>query len=359
MRSYRGSRRLRLLAVLVACALSAGASAASPVLAQAAAGAGSAPTASQLDSLVAPVALYPDPLLANVLAASTFPVQIVEAARDVANGAKPSSAEMSQWDNSVQALTAFPSVLTMMNNQLSWTTELGQAVAQSQTAVMAAVQRVRAEAQTAGNLQSNDKQTVTTQGTTIIIEPASQAVIYVPQYDPVAIITPAPAYVAAPAGYGLMTFGVGFAAGALTAYGCHWGDSGSITVNNNYNYYHQNTYSNYSNRSYTAWKAPSNVGHITNDTTVQTGRPNGAGSVGGTGYGGTHDDNVTGGSHAAADGGTHDWSGADRSSGGGMFGGDASNGWGARAASDRGAQSLGGSFDRGGAGGFGGFRGRR
>jgi hypothetical protein len=333
----------------------------------------SAPTAAQLDTLVAPVALYPDALLADVLAASTYPVEIVEAARAVANGGKPTSAEMSQWDPSIQALTGYPTVLTMMNNQLDWTTQLGQAVSQNQGAVMAAAQRVRAEAQKAGNLQSNDKQTVTTQGSTIIIQPASPQVIYVPQYNPVTIIEPAPAYVAAPAGYGLMTFGAGFAVGALTAYAFDWGGGhgGNITVNNNYNYYHQTNYNhaNYTNvhgGGYSAWHSPTNVGRI--GSTTSTGGTAGTHATGGGNYttrpatnGGaaaTHpapahsDGSWSDADHAAAD--TRDVGGATRGAGDGMFAGSESNGWATRAASDRGAQSFGGG-DRG----FGGFSGAR
>jgi hypothetical protein len=310
----------------------------------------------------------------------------------VANGGKPTAADMSQWDASIQALVEFPSVLTMMSNQLTWTTQLGQAVSQSQANVMAAIQRVRAEAQKAGNLQSNDKQTVTTQGSTIIIQPANPQVIYVPQYNPVTIIEPAPAYVAAPAGYGMMTFGLGFAAGALTAYACDWGHGyggGSININNNYNYtnvnnnnYNHTTVNNtnvnnanvnnakvndakVNNASYSSWKAPTNVGHITNQPAPSGARPSSnapvahsgqphaasaaprtASNQGDRAYGESGGEHAYGSDTHAYGSGAHDYSNA--------FGAADGGGWSSRAASDRGAQSLGGgSF---GHGAFGNFR---
>ena len=217
---------------------------------------GSAPTppSAQLDKLVAPIALYPDPLVAQILPASTYPVQVIEANRALANGGRPSKATASQWNPSIQALLSYPTVLKMMSDKINWTTQLGQAVAANQGEVMAAIQHVRHEAQAAGNLTSNDKQVVNVQGSgessTIVIEPASPQYIYVPQYNPVAILSPPPYYignVAAPA-YGLLTFGAGFAAGAATAYACNWGYGGgygSVTVNNYYHYSPTNAYGTY------------------------------------------------------------------------------------------------------------------
>src|SRR5499425_661738 len=108
-----------------------------------------------LQKLVAPIALYPDPLVAQILPASTQPAQVVEAARAVANGARPDQATASQWDPSIQALLSFPTVLKMMSDKLEWTTQLGQAVVANQGAVMGAIQQVRQQAQAAGNLKSN------------------------------------------------------------------------------------------------------------------------------------------------------------------------------------------------------------
>jgi len=210
------------------------------------------PGAAQLDKLVAPIALYPDPLVAQILPASTYPVQVIEAARALASGKRPSKATASQWDPSIQALLSYPTVLKMMSDKISWTTQLGQAVASNQANVMAAIQQVRHQAQAAGNLTSNDRQVVSTTGSgdssTVVIEPANPQVIYVPQYNPVAILSPAPAYYYGAPAYGLLTFGAGFAAGAATAYACNWGyygGYGSVTVNNNYHYSPTNVYHGY------------------------------------------------------------------------------------------------------------------
>jgi hypothetical protein len=215
-------------------------------------GAPVSPASAQLDKLVAPIALYPDPLVAQILPASTYPVEVIEAARALASGGRPSKAVASQWDPSIQSLLSYPTVLKMMSDKISWTTQLGQAVAANQSAVMAAIQSVRRQAQAAGNLRSNDKQVVSVQGTgdtsTIIIEPANPQVIYVPQYNPVAILSPPPPYYYGNPAYGLMTFGVGFAAGAATAYACNWGyygGYGSVTVNNYYHYNANNVYHGY------------------------------------------------------------------------------------------------------------------
>jgi hypothetical protein len=228
--------------MLLACGPSLAASQASP-----------APSGSaQLDKLVAPIALYPDPLVAQILPASTYPVEVIEAARALSTGKRPSKATASQWDPSIQALLSYPTVLKMMSDKLSWTTKLGQAVAANQADVMAAIQRVRREARAAGNLTSNDKQVVDVEGSgatsTIVIEPANPQVVYVPQYNPVAILAPPPPYYYGAPGYGLVTFGAGFAAGAATAYACNWGyygGYGSVTVNRYYRYSPTNVYRSY------------------------------------------------------------------------------------------------------------------
>jgi hypothetical protein len=325
----------------------------------------SAPTDAQLDTLVAPIALYPDALVAHILPASTYPVEIVEAARDTANGGKPSDADMNSWDPSIQALVSVPSVIKMMNDRLSWTTQLGQAVSQNQQAVMDAIQRVRAKAQSVGNLKSTPQQTVTTQGSTIVIAPANPEVIYVPQYDPVTILEPAPLW--ATPGYGLMTFGAGFTAGFFTAYACHWGGGwgwggggNSITVNNHYKWNSPTIKNNdvnvaNSGNKYSSWNAPKNVGHISN-TYPGNNRPVDQGKLGGDQHwgdgGGRHDGG--GGDLGGAkgdgfggDGGGHGggWGGGDG------FRGAGGDGWGARDASDRGSRSTGG--DGFGGGGFG------
>jgi hypothetical protein len=155
----------------------------------------------ELEQLVAPIALYPDPLLSQVLMASTYPLEIVEAARWRAG--QPQSLSDRQlsglladkpWDPSVKAVAAFPDVLEMMNEKISWTGQLGNAFLDQQEDVMAAVQRLRARAQAAGNLQSGPQQTVTVSGSpsVIAIAPAQPDTIYVPIYNPTVIYGPWP-----------------------------------------------------------------------------------------------------------------------------------------------------------------------
>jgi hypothetical protein len=148
----------------------------------------------QLDNLVAPLALYPDPLLSQVLVAATYPLEVVEANqwlqqnRSLTGTALIDAAKQQNWDPSVQALVAFPDVLTRMNQDVQWTTDLGNAFLGQQADVMKAVQRLRARAQANGKLQTTPQETVTTQTqngqTEIAIQPADPQVIYVPTYDP-------------------------------------------------------------------------------------------------------------------------------------------------------------------------------
>ncbi|HYW41420.1 MAG TPA: DUF3300 domain-containing protein [Bryobacteraceae bacterium] len=148
----------------------------------------------QLDNLVAPIALYPDPLLGQVLAASTYPVELVEAQQWLqANGnlhgqQLMDAARQQNWDASIQALVAMPDVLGKLTQDIRWTTDLGNAFLAQQADVMAAVQRMRARAQANGRLQSNAQETVTTdnQGgqSAVVIQPADPQVMYVPTYDP-------------------------------------------------------------------------------------------------------------------------------------------------------------------------------
>jgi len=150
-------------------------------------------TAAQLDQLVAPIALYPDALVAQVLAAATFPDQVVEADRwvqantNLSGTALAQAADQQSWDPSVKALVAFPSVLANMDKNLSWTSSLGDAYYNQQQDVMDAVQVMRQKAQSTGNLKTTQQQTVTSQGSTIVIQPANPQVVYVPAYNPWAI----------------------------------------------------------------------------------------------------------------------------------------------------------------------------
>jgi uncharacterized membrane protein YgcG len=151
---------------------------------------GAPPPSEQEQQLVAPIALYPDSLVAQILAASTNPVEIVEAWRwmqqhSVLHGQQLADAVDPQpWDPSVKALTQFPSVLENMNANLSWTSALGEAYASGSQDVLDAVQALRRQAQAAGSLPSTDQQTVSTQDQTIVIEPADPQVVYLPAYDP-------------------------------------------------------------------------------------------------------------------------------------------------------------------------------
>ena len=144
----------------------------------------------QLQQLVAPIALYPDSLVAQILSASTFPEQVVEADRwvqnhqDLKDDALAQAVDKEPWDPSVKALAAFPAVLGNMDKNLSWTSSLGDAYYNQQQDVADAIQVMRQKAQQAGNLSTTQQQTVTTQGSTIIIQPAAPDVVYVPAYDP-------------------------------------------------------------------------------------------------------------------------------------------------------------------------------
>ena len=196
-------------------------------------------TPENLQQLVAPIALYPDSLVAQILAASAFPEQIVEADRwvqahpDVKGDALAQAVDQQPWDPSVKALTAFPSVLGNMDKNLSWTSSLGDAYYNQQQDVMDAVQEMRQRAQEAGNLKSTQQQTVTSQDSTIIIEPASPEVVYVPAYDPWLVyggpVEAWPGWYEYPGiwyGDPYLSFGVGYGIGYYGGYGWgwhHWG----------------------------------------------------------------------------------------------------------------------------------------
>ena len=150
-------------------------------------------TQEELDPLLAPVALYPDALLAQVLTAATYPLEVVQAARFVqANprlqgDAMARAAQGKNWEPSVTSLVQFPSVLAMMSDKLDWTQQLGDAFMSSPEGVMDTVQSLRAKAQAAGNLQSNAQQQVVMEERYIVIQPARPEVVYVPYYNPVLV----------------------------------------------------------------------------------------------------------------------------------------------------------------------------
>ena len=144
----------------------------------------------QLQRLVAPIALYPDSLVAQILAAATFPEQVVEADRwvqanpDLKGDALGKAVDQQPWDPSVKALTAFPSVLGNMDKNLSWASSLGDAYFNQQSDVMDAVQVMRRRAQAAGDLKTTSQQNVTTQDSTISVQPSDPEIVYVPAYNP-------------------------------------------------------------------------------------------------------------------------------------------------------------------------------
>ena len=208
--------------------------------------------AGELDQLVAPIALYPDSLLAQVLIASTYPLEVVQADRFAKSnkglkGEKLQAALGKQdWDASVKALVSTPTVLAMMNDKLDWTEKLGDAVLAQQADVMDAVQRLRSAAQTNGKLESNKQQTVRTEQQAdkqvIVIEPTSSETVYVPYYDPAVVygewaypqyppyyFPPAPGYVVGGALARGLAWGAGFAIGNAVWDNFDWG-RGNINV---------------------------------------------------------------------------------------------------------------------------------
>jgi hypothetical protein len=151
----------------------------------------------QIDSLVAPIALYPDPLLAQVLAASTYPLELVQLQQWLAKNktlkdkALADAVQKQPWDPSVQAMAALPDVVKRLVDDIQWTDELGNAFLAQQSDVMDAVQRMRAKAQEKGNLKSNEQMKVETKVVeskqVIVVEQSNPQVVYVPSYDPVVV----------------------------------------------------------------------------------------------------------------------------------------------------------------------------
>jgi hypothetical protein len=211
-------------------------------------------TPEELQRLVAPIALYPDSLVAQVLAAATFPEQVVEADRwvqahsDLKGDALGHAVDQEPWDPSVKALAAFPTVLGNMDKNLSWTSSLGDAYYNQQQDVMDAVQVMRQRAQQAGNLKSTPQQTVTTQGSTVVIEPAEPDVVYVPAYDPWLIyggpIVAWPGWYPYPGIWydgPFLSFGLGFGIGFFGGFGWGWGHWG-FDWHNHYALYNHGRY---------------------------------------------------------------------------------------------------------------------
>jgi len=231
-------------------------------------GQGAPQTQEELQNLVAPIALYPDALVAQILGAATFPDQIAVANywlqehKNLTGSALEQAVNQQSWDPSVKALTQFPSVLNNLAQNLTWTSSLGEAYHNQQSDVMAAIQTLRAQAKAAGNLKSSSQITVVQQTPqTIVIQPANPQIVYVPQYNPTVVYgTPytTPGYSTGDlVATGLLSFGAGIAVGAMmssawgwSAWGCNW-HGGTVIYNHNTFYgncaWHGGYYSGYHN----------------------------------------------------------------------------------------------------------------
>jgi len=210
----------------------------------------------QLDSLVAPIALYPDPLLAQTLVAATYPLELIQLQqwlaknKDLKDKALADAVAKQPWDPAIQSMAAVPDVVKRLADDIQWTTQLGDAFLDQQSDVMDAVQRMRKKAEEKGSLTSNEQQKVETKvvenKTVIVVQPTNPEVIYVPSYNPT-VVYPPPVYPYPPVYYppyypgaALVSFGVGMAMGAAiwggSCCGCAWGGNNvNINVNNNFN----------------------------------------------------------------------------------------------------------------------------
>src|ERR1700757_940239 len=226
----------------------------------------------QLDSLVAPIALYPDTLLAQTLAASTYPLEVIQLQQWMNNNknlqgkALADAVAKQPWDPSIQSLVEFPDVVQRMAGNIQWTTDLGNAFLAQQSDVMDAVQRMRAKAQGTGNLKTSAQAVVKTEtvpsGKQVIeIQQANPDVVYVPSYDPTVVYGAAPpAYPYYPYTYPgyvpgtALMWGAGIALGAAAwgAWGGHWGNcdwnGGNVNINNNNNFNKNNNFNRNVNR---------------------------------------------------------------------------------------------------------------
>jgi uncharacterized membrane protein YgcG len=352
-------------------------------------------TPAELQALVAPIALYPDSLVAQILTASTFPDEVAIANywigenKSLSGSALMQAVDKQSWDPSVKALTEFPSVLENMAKNLTWTSSLGEAYHNQQAEVMTAIQTLRAQAKAKGNLKTTSQITVVQQSPqVIVIQPTNPQIVYVPQYNPTVIYgTPyvvpgyvAPAYTAGDvAAAGIIGFGAGIAVGAMMSGGCcGWGYSswncgwhGTAVVyhgggyygnsawhggyynggyHNSYGYnnsYNHNNYNNYNRNTSNTYNK--NVSGNTVNVNKQSAQN----------FGSDHSASSSWSNHSSFGGGSSNaFSGMSGHSGG--FGG--SDGWSSRAESSRGWGSMhssgfgGGRFGGGGGFGGGGFR---
>ncbi|MFT3685689.1 MAG: DUF3300 domain-containing protein [Phycisphaerales bacterium] len=359
--------------------------------------------AEEIEALVAPIALYSDSVLSQVLMASTYPVEVVQAQRwldskggNVKDDAVAKDLEAQPWDASVKSLCNVPQTLKMMSDKLDWTSKLGDAVLQDQKAVMDAVQRLRAKANATGNLKSNEQQKVSTENTggttTYIIQQSDPEVIYVPTYNPTVVYggwsypSYPPAYYYPP-GYvasNVVSFGVGVACGLAWGYAwgnCNWGGNDididcNRNVNRNTNINRDKARQN-AGRSGAAgsngrgnWKHDSAHRGGASYRNQATANKVGAGNRGGAGVSNTagsrdalrgRTDPGAGNRAGGAGAGTRDVGAGNRGAGGagagsgagasnrGAFGGSNGSGASARNNSSRGNSSLGGGSRSGGA----------
>jgi len=221
----------------------------------------------QLDSLVAPIALYPDPLLSQTLVASTYPLEIIllqqwlEKNKSLKGEALTAAVQKQTWDPSIQAMASLPEVVKQLAGNISWTTDLGNAFLNQQSDVFEAVQRMRAKANAAGKLKSTPQMKVETKvvetKTVVVIEQADPKVIYVPTYNPTVVygtsVYPYPPIYYPPVTAPVLAFTAGVALGAAWnngwGYNCGWGNNNvNINVNNNYvNHYNKTNVNNINN----------------------------------------------------------------------------------------------------------------
>jgi hypothetical protein len=226
----------------------------------------------ELDSLVAPIALYPDPLLSQTLVASTYPLEVIQLKQWLEKNSGLKEKELAEavkkqnWDPSIQALASLPDVVKRLSENIKWTSDLGNAFLAQQGEVMDAVQRMRKKAKDSGNLKSSDQQKVETKVVenkqVIIVEQAKPEVIYVPTYNPTVVYGPPvypypPVYYPPPGYYAAgmaISFGVGVAMGAAWGGGwgwnCGWGGGhNNVYINNNNNFVRSYNSQNISNRT--------------------------------------------------------------------------------------------------------------
>ena len=355
-------------------------------------------SASELQALVAPIALYPDSLVAQILAASTFPDEVAVAVywlqqnKSLTGNALMQAVDKQTWDPSVKALTEFPSVLSTLAENLAWTSSLGEAYHNQQADVMSAIQTLRAEAKAKGNLKTTPQATVVQQSPqVIVIQPTNPQVVYVPQYNPAVIYgTPyvTPGYTTGDVvAAGIIGFGAGIAVGAMMSGGCcGWGYSSwncgwhgtavvyhggayygnsawhggyynggyhnSYGYNNSYNSYNHNNYNSGNTYNRNVSGNTVNVNNKQNAQNFNSDRSSSSSSWGQHGGGGWN---------SSAFSGMSGHSGGFGDSGGWSSRAESSRGWGSMSSSGFGGGRFGGGGGGFGGGGFrgGGFGGRR